>query len=372
MIPILMYTSQEGELYLGQARALGAVGVLPKQIQPTDVSKVLYQLHLVPDRRTTEQNTFRPVVVEPHEEEPPRLHTGVRPLTETVLREHVAELRRVLVASLDSQSDRLTGDLRMLLEETLPAGAVPRKRSVRTPQLVAAAALLLATVAVLGWYRAATTAHTLTLQLERLQRALVLSSRESAPGSASASPAALASSGQPGPVQTAGTPSGTQVVMRRSAAPVPARPIIEAVPFGADPFGGPRLEALRQLFDRLAMEHFRGSVEIRTFPGRFCLTGNSVDGFSLAPDDTAFAKCDTVGNGGAADDALMQPGRMSVALANLIDELRSDTRGAIDVQVMPGDASSIVAAYPPISDALTAGEWNRAGAANNRIEIRLH
>ena len=52
MIPIMMYTSQEGEVYLGQARALGAVGVLPKQIKPTDVSKVLYQLHLVPDRRT--------------------------------------------------------------------------------------------------------------------------------------------------------------------------------------------------------------------------------------------------------------------------------------------------------------------------------
>ena len=54
-IPIMMYTSQQGELYMGQARALGAIGVLPKQVAPTDVSKVLYQLHLVPDRRTSEQ-----------------------------------------------------------------------------------------------------------------------------------------------------------------------------------------------------------------------------------------------------------------------------------------------------------------------------
>src|ERR1700742_3068362 len=60
-IPILMYTSQEGELYLGQARALGAVGVLPKQIKPTDVSKVLYQLHLLADRRSTYQTSFQPV-----------------------------------------------------------------------------------------------------------------------------------------------------------------------------------------------------------------------------------------------------------------------------------------------------------------------
>src|SRR5512137_472077 len=50
-IPIMMYTSQEGELYLGQARALGAVGVLPKQIKPAEVSTVLHQLRLVPDRR---------------------------------------------------------------------------------------------------------------------------------------------------------------------------------------------------------------------------------------------------------------------------------------------------------------------------------
>ncbi|MGH8277224.1 MAG: response regulator, partial [Steroidobacteraceae bacterium] len=57
-IPIMMYTSQEGELYLGQARALGAVGVLPKQIKQTDVSKVLYQLHLLADRRRVEQTTF--------------------------------------------------------------------------------------------------------------------------------------------------------------------------------------------------------------------------------------------------------------------------------------------------------------------------
>ena len=57
-IPILMYTSQEGDLYLGQARALGAEGVLPKQIKQADVTRMLYQLRLVNDRRGGEQTTF--------------------------------------------------------------------------------------------------------------------------------------------------------------------------------------------------------------------------------------------------------------------------------------------------------------------------
>ena len=51
MVPVVMYTSQEGELYVSQARALGAVGVLPKTVKQADVSRVLYQLRLLPERR---------------------------------------------------------------------------------------------------------------------------------------------------------------------------------------------------------------------------------------------------------------------------------------------------------------------------------
>src|ERR1700674_749936 len=61
MIPIMMYTSQEGELYVGQARALGAMGVLPKQLRPVDVSKVLYELHLLPNRRHSAEPALSPV-----------------------------------------------------------------------------------------------------------------------------------------------------------------------------------------------------------------------------------------------------------------------------------------------------------------------
>src|SRR5580698_8642490 len=140
-IPIMMYTSQEGELYLGQARALGAVGVLPKQIKPTDVSKVLYQLHLVPDRRTAEQSSFTPA--NPRVEgEAPEAPAGPmsKPLTDSALREHFADLRRALVAGVDTQTDRITAEVRALLLESLPQpaasedgplsfGPAPRRRA---------------------------------------------------------------------------------------------------------------------------------------------------------------------------------------------------------------------------------------------------
>src|ERR1700710_666011 len=65
MIPIMMYTSQEGELYVGQARALGAMGDFPKKVRPVDVSKVLYELHLLTDGRDMERPALVRVGLQP-------------------------------------------------------------------------------------------------------------------------------------------------------------------------------------------------------------------------------------------------------------------------------------------------------------------
>lgn len=47
-IPILMYTSKDEGVYVNQARALGAVGVLPKKLKPIQLERVLQQLKLIP------------------------------------------------------------------------------------------------------------------------------------------------------------------------------------------------------------------------------------------------------------------------------------------------------------------------------------
>ena len=120
MIPIMMYTSQEGELYVGQARALGAMGVLPKQVRPVDVSKVLYELHLLPDRRDLAEPALVPVEIatEPGNDKnvtvitPPGSHApqdwGRR--VEAAIKQQSVDLRRFVVASLDSLAARLESD----------------------------------------------------------------------------------------------------------------------------------------------------------------------------------------------------------------------------------------------------------------------
>jgi CheY-like chemotaxis protein len=354
-IPIMMYTSQEGEVYLGQARALGAIGVLPKQIKPADVSKVLYQLHLIADRRREEQTTFRPLeVLMPSTgkqgsdagDAPPRQpHASPAPVViasaDSGSADSAPPLRRWLQASLEEQTERITGEIRELL--------APGRRGARASLWLAVVAALACAAALLAagfWWSDHAQLQTARAELTLLRQAIALR-----------------------PVAAAAAPRGATTgaaVPTVSLRPAP-KPLVLDVPYGADALGGSRLTVIRKVLSRLVADHVSGVVQIRVFAGRFCLKGDPVSGYALAPDKMPFSQCDVVGN--PPDDALPPAQRMPLALANLIAGIRDSTHGALDVETSVGDPATLRTLYPPITDELTAGEWNRAGKANNRIEI---
>ena len=375
-IPIMMYTSQEGELYLGQARALGAIGVLPKQIKQTDLTKVLYQLNLAVDRRSNEpigNGAFGDAA----------LGNGLRPQVEVLasnddvhvlpdpgvqnasaqggaLREQLIELRRTVLAGFDNQGDRLLADMRTVLQDLhspppTPGSSAPPRAWLpwALTAALAGAGLLLV---LLFWQQGA--------RLVALQEELV-TLKASAPQSAALAPAPDAA--VPPADGAAATAASTD-----GAGEAHLKPIIQPVPYGVEPFSGARLDGLRQLFDRLTAQGFQGNVDIRTYSGRFCLVGNASEGYSLAPDDLPYAKCDVVS--GTRDDASASSAasamRIPVAMADLVGTVRASSHDLIHVQISGGDGNN-VAAYPPASDVLTAGEWNHAASANNRIEIHV-
>jgi len=356
-IPIMMYTSQEGEVYLGQARALGAVGVLPKQIKPTDVSKVLYQLHLVPDRRTSEQSSFTALASRAEGTPSEAAAYTPRALTETTLREHFAELRRALVAGVDTQTDRITAEVRALLLEALPPPPLappdpaPQRPVIPWAWILASVALAIALASgALGW-------RSVQL-LGRVEAEVAQLRTQQAVPALAAAVSSQPTTGAPGDSATPATGPTNEI-----------KPIVVPVPYGAEPLGGARLDIIRQQLYRLARQKVAGVAEIRTYAGRFCLLGNAVEGYSPAPEETLVSRCDLVGN--PSDDAFASP-RTPLALANLIGDIRSTTRGGLDVQVLAGEAANALTPYPPPSTYLNAGEWNRAALANNRVEIRVH
>ena len=89
------------------------------------------------------------------------------------------------------------------------------------------------------------------------------------------------------------------------------------------------------------------------------LLGNTLEGYSPAPEETLVSRCDLLGN--PSEEAFTSP-RTPLALANLIGEIRSSTHGALEVQVSGGDPANVLAPYPAATPGLVAGEWNRAAA----------
>lgn len=56
MVPVIMYTAQSGDVYTGQARALGALDVVSKDtINATDLSKVMEAIHIYPTEQQEAQ-----------------------------------------------------------------------------------------------------------------------------------------------------------------------------------------------------------------------------------------------------------------------------------------------------------------------------
>jgi CheY-like chemotaxis protein len=365
MIPIMMYTSQEGELYVGQARALGAMGVLPKQVRPVDVSKVLYELHLLPERRDMAESALAPVELEggkPVERAPAAaagatVDWGRR--VETAVKDQAVDVRRFIVASLDSFASRIVSDVRdsmpvMPAEIPPPAGRAapptwPWAAGIAAACVVAAAFAACWLIARDDLAKSRAEVAGLTSANEELQRA-----RLDLSASVKDLTAALSAAS-----------SSTGAAAGASAAALAAR--AEPVPYGEIPFDRGRLEVLRELLGKLELQGFHGVVKITSLSGLFCLSGNTTDGFTPASAGLLASKCDVVGN--PFEESLSGQQRQSLAFANLIAGVRQRTAGAITVAIENGGSVRPITPYPARVESLTAGEWNRAAATNNRVEF---
>lgn len=380
-IPVMMYTSQEGELYVSQARALGAVGVLPKTVKPGDVSRVLYQLHLLPERREGRSNLFEPAeepTSRPVERTPAALRTGaqsavrverelptqagdielaVRNAIAPAMREYNAELRRYIAASMEvltrkiaagTRSDAAADPSPPAVESAIVERAMDEPAPSRWP-LVATAAVALIPTLVLGFLHLQTIESTRSLMQSNAHLASVVEEQQ----------AQLAALQQAAHAAAAIVPAATTSATTSNR---------EAVPYGETPLAGNRLERLREMIDALRAGGFKGRVHVATYAGEFCLTGNGIEGYSMAADDLPVKRCDLIGN--PFDDSLTAAQRQSLGFANLVTSIPQQTGNALSVDVVNG-GRTVAVPYPDgeALTKLTAGEWNRIAAQNNRVEF---
>ena len=351
-IPIMMYTSQEGEIYGGQARASGAVGVLPKSIRPIDVTKALYQLQMLPERRDGELSALQSMNGEPagagEQAAAPAQATDprIRGLVETLLKEQVVELRRFMISALDAHTHRIVAELRPRPPEPEDEPVVAEPPATKPWGWISAtvsALVALIVVAVLYWQSVSA-----TRQAERAFDAVTASNE------------ALTQAIEKWRIATEHSTNGVD--------PEGLRPMVLAVPFGEQALAPARLESVRALVAQLERAAISGVVRIESFSGSFCLASAGEQGYSLAPPASPAAQCEQVGN--PIDETQGGTARQPLAFANLAASVRQRTGGAIELELGPGPRERLAVSYPAIEQA-TAGQWNAAAQANNRIEISV-
>jgi CheY-like chemotaxis protein len=370
MIPIMMYTSQEGELYVGQARALGAMGVLPKQVRPVDVSKVLYELHLLPDRRDTAEPALHPVEIDSGiaAERTPSRPAGPGPIDwgrrlETAVKDQGVDIRRFIVASLDSFSTRIISDVRnsMPIQGADPIAPPPAPPKPPWPWIAGIlGAGLVAVVFAASWVATRNELSGVRAELAGLKstNAELQRSRLDLGATVKDLTAALAANTNSQSMSPPGAGAASGVSTK-----------IEPVPYGEIAFDRSRLEVLRELLTKLEAQAFHGTVKITSSGGMYCLTGNATDGYAPAAATLPVSRCDLVGN--PLDDALSGQQRQSLAFANLVAAARQRTAGAITVALESTGTAHPTMAYPARTEAVTAGDWNKVAAANNRVEFSV-
>jgi len=134
-------------------------------------------------------------------------------------------------------------------------------------------------------------------------------------------------------------------------------------------FSDRRLAIVYELVTRLHALGFRGVVQLDSHLGEFCLAGDDVEGYTLAPPDLPVTECVLLGH--PLQQLPLLGERQSIAFANFLATSPLVNEGDISIEIVSHQYSQPLVNYPLRDSSMTAYEWNRIASANNRVEVAL-
>jgi CheY-like chemotaxis protein len=385
VIPVMMYTSKEGGLALSQARALGAVGVLPKQLEPQDLEDVLQTLHLMPDQDSLVHGFQDEELGDVVRARPPRnvrpIHGGDFPPSapvETVSLplddfqeslsggDGIKRLRREFVHTgerLQEHVDKQFSELHALLFER-EAQQEETAQQMRRTQMGSWFTLLMTFAVLVSLFvlygdmpaerapgvgqgdlarevgeRLAVQDEKLNYLVEQLNQGFVDGGQEAGGG---ALPLGLLEW-----AANQGTTFG----------------------YGELPFNDERALWLSELVEQLRQVGFRGTVELRAHYGNFCLSKTESGRFELAKPDLDIDQClfaaDVREGGTWRND-------QSVSFANYLNVELTRSGNEVEILLFSSGFGDPMLPYPAIYEMKTAGDWNRIAGINQRLRVMLY
>ncbi|NNC77231.1 MAG: response regulator [Woeseiaceae bacterium] len=366
-IPVMMYTSREGEVYVSEARALGAVGVLPKQVQPGVLFGMLEKLGLVRDRRAKTNGDSGEahgdaVTGRPREDgDDKQVGIEISAVVSRILEDQHSELRSEILTTNKNFATQVANEVHNQLREDQQFGLIENelvRGSRRRWQFLSAA---------LGIVLLITGVQFLQLRTERDYFAQDLADTRAALEQERL--ASISISEQL--TATANTARSLVDEANSELLDTLIREMNESgeIPFDELPFNDARVDEIGWLVLRLSEAGFQGAVRIDSYLGEFCLVSDISGVYQLQEPDQPFTTCSFIGH--PLDDSSLQGDRKTPSFEFFMAASPLFVDSDIELDIVIHDRSNSVPLVPYPLNPETVGDWNRVAAQNNRLEYSL-
>jgi len=333
-IPVVMYTTKEGDAYMGQAISQGAIGVLHKPVDPAELSIIL--------QRVDRLRGASGIASTSSTGQPRAAVTGVMDVP--------SEFRSAAPVTAAPAATR-----------TNPAAASPgvaRERATRITrfrQMLGRVVLGMILLLPATWY------YQRYQQSDR-QRLQLSTEIEQLRNELQAQVEARA-------VQVeAEKKTSAEGQSRQALLDVLAWALNQRGQFGfnEEPLNDARVSQLRELVSRLTAAGFQGTVRLETHVGEFCLIRDEQGVYRLPGDNLPFTRCEVLRYPPAQAEYLAR--RQSPAFARF---LAQQGDGPVRVTIVSHGSSQPMQSYPDPASIQTAGDWNQTARLNQRVNVVL-
>ncbi|MGB3620159.1 MAG: response regulator [Ketobacter sp.] len=359
-IPIIMYTSKEGEVYESQARALGAVDIIPKTLKPLMLTKVLERQNLLPNQAGVEyyQNAVgqaaNDVVIvdaysdQAYEPEPPAALSEAKKHASATEEEH-PELE-----VLEQRIEQLTSQLSGINK----SGNSFEGRFSRLQYLGLALCVVFIAWLLLNNNQLSQKMTTLETDRRSLQESLDQQSQQNVSVKSQLEK------------EIQGQASLTNVYNKRFYESIEWA-LNEAGDFewNYKPFNDKLATTLTQLAENLDSVGFVGKVDVRSHLGRFCLQTKGNGEPALPEPGQTLNNCEITQLSPSMIDSVGT--EQTPTFERFLAAFESEYGEGIDLELSTeGDRQPIVR-YPSEDSSMDAERWNKFASRNQRIEVSI-
>ena len=132
--------------------------------------------------------------------------------------------------------------------------------------------------------------------------------------------------------------------------------------------GSSRSEVISGLVAQLSEIDFQGTLTLNIHNGDFCVVTNENGSLSLPDQPIPILNCDFLSNSSYSFD---QASQISIEFINLLQRYPIVERGDLIIDVQAPGLSRPITQYPDIEQVFTSDQWNNIAQANNYLQVSL-